>query len=183
MAVIIEATYSKKLGLPQYSSHQYALTVRTEVTDLSALAQTSEDLYARLQHAVDSQILQTGFVPGNGSGNTATGTTPPRSQPADRPAGSNSPNRPGDDEAWNCSDKQRDLILKLVDEHHLDKTQVESLAQQRFGAGVRQLDKLQASALIDELIETHGGTGSGRGRGQGNRRGYSRNAYAGRGRQ
>lgn len=183
MAVIIEATYSKKLGLPQYSSHNYALTVRTEVTDLSALAKTSEDLYIRLQNAVDSQIQQTGFVPGSGTGNASTGAMPSRTQSTDRSASPGSSSRSGDDEAWNCSDKQRDLILKLVDEHHLDKTQVESLAQQRFGAGVRQLDKLQASALIDELIETHGGTGSGRGRGQGNRRGYGRNAFAGRGRQ
>jgi hypothetical protein len=29
--VILEATYSKKLGLPGYSSHQYSVTVRAEV--------------------------------------------------------------------------------------------------------------------------------------------------------
>lgn len=178
MAVIIEATYSKKLGLPQYSSHNYALTVRTEVTDLSALAKTSEDLYVRLQNAVDSQIQQTGFVPGHGSGAPAPST--PRAAAADRPAASN---RAGDDEVWNCSDKQRDLILKLVGEHNLDKNEVESLAQQRFGVGVRQLDKLQASGLIDELIETHGGASAGNGRGQGSRRGYSRSGFSGRGRQ
>ena len=31
MAIILEANYSKKLGLPGYSSHQYAVTVRTEL--------------------------------------------------------------------------------------------------------------------------------------------------------
>ncbi len=34
MAVIIEANYSKKLGLPAYSSHSYSVTLRTEVADL-----------------------------------------------------------------------------------------------------------------------------------------------------
>ena len=55
---------------------------------------------------------------------------------------------------WSCSDKQRDLILKLVDEHGLDKNEVDSLAHDRFGAGVRMLNKLQASGLITEIIET-----------------------------
>ena len=33
MAIHLEANYSKKLGLPGYSSHQYSVTVKTEVTD------------------------------------------------------------------------------------------------------------------------------------------------------
>ena len=32
--LIIEANYSKKLGLPGYSSHQYSVTIRTELGDL-----------------------------------------------------------------------------------------------------------------------------------------------------
>nr|MCU0782414.1 hypothetical protein [Akkermansiaceae bacterium] len=60
------------------------------------------------------------------------------------------------DGRWKCSDKQRDLILKLVDEHRLDKQSVEALAVERFGHGVRLLNKLEASGLIDELLDTHG---------------------------
>jgi hypothetical protein len=59
--------------------------------------------------------------------------------------------------AWKCSDKQKDLILKLVEEHQLDKADVEALAIERFGKGVRQLNKVEASGLIDELLDTHGG--------------------------
>jgi erythromycin esterase-like protein len=33
--IVLEANYSKKLGLPGYSSHQYSLTVRKEVSDIS----------------------------------------------------------------------------------------------------------------------------------------------------
>ena len=35
MAIALEANYAKKLGLPNYSSHQYSVTSRTEVTELS----------------------------------------------------------------------------------------------------------------------------------------------------
>ena len=30
MAIVLEANYAKKLGLPNYSSHQYCVTIRTE---------------------------------------------------------------------------------------------------------------------------------------------------------
>ena len=32
--ITLECNYSKKLGLPGYSSHQFAITLRTEITDL-----------------------------------------------------------------------------------------------------------------------------------------------------
>ena len=148
MAIFIKATYSKKLGLPQYSSHQYAVEVSAELTDVSQLPQASADLYARLQQAVDDQIVNVGYVPGQGTAplptKPATTVTPPAA--------------PRGEDAWKCSEKQRDLILKIVDEHRLNKEEVDQLAQTRFGVGVKQLNKLQASALIDELLETHGKT-------------------------
>lgn len=180
MAVFIKATYVKKLGLPQYSSHQYSVEVSAELTDLAQLPQASADLYARLQEAVDTQIVNPGFMPGNAPASAPA----PASRPA-TPSGSNSGTGGTDDEPWKCSERQRDLILKIVNEHQLDKAQVDDLARQRYGAGVKQLNKLQASGLIDELLETHGGSSKGRGQtqGQGERRGQSRAAYAGRGRQ
>ncbi len=180
MAVFIKATYVKKLGLPQYSSHQYSVEVSAELTDLSQLPQASADLYARLQQAVDGQIVNPGFVPGETS-------APQQSQAPARhaPSANSQAPAPNAEDEWRCSDKQRDLILKIVTEHQLDKQEIDALARQRFGTGVKQLNKLQASALIDELLETHGAAGNGRGRGYGGgdrRGGYSR-AYAGRGRQ
>lgn len=182
MPIIIEANYAKKVGLPSFSSHQFAVTLRTELTDLSQLEKVIAELYARLQQAVDSQIVNVGYVPGAAE-NTAPGNSAPTPPPA-QPSRNNSP-APGNsaDEPWRCSDKQRDLILRLVQEHSLEKSAVDDLARQRFGVGVKQLNKLQASGLIDELIETHGSAGNTRGRGNGGERrgGYSR-AYAGRGR-
>lgn len=162
MAVKLIANYSKRLGLPGYSSHQFAVSVECEIASVADAAGESERLYRQLQRSVDSQIVATGFVPPHGYGMNG--------EPA------NEANGHDDEPPWKCSDKQRDLILKLVEEHNLDKGEVEGLSRERFGKGVKLLSKLEASGLIDELIERHGGNG---GRGNGSRRGR-RNAYAGR---
>jgi len=181
MPIFIEANYAKKIGLPDYSSHQFAVTLRTELSDLSQLEKTSAELYARLQQSVDSQIVNPGYVPGQATPKAApqpqpTAPAAPVSAPVTPPVAA-----PRSEEPWKCSDKQRDLILRIVNEHQLDKAEVDALAQSRFGSGVKQLNRLQASSLIDELIETYGS--SPRGRGQDERRGQSRAAYTGRGRQ
>ena len=80
--------------------------------------------------------------------------------------------------AWKCSDKQKDLILKLVAEHQLDKASVEALAIERFNKGVRQLSKLEASGLIDELLDTHGGGSRPAERGSNRRNGSAYNGAA-----
>ncbi len=149
--LIIEANYAKKVGLPAYSSHQFAVTLRTELTDLSQLEKTCADLYQRLQTAVDSQIINPGLVPSANGGLSAPAPTPRTPAPT-----------PREDDQWKCSEKQQALIIKIVTEANLDKTAVDALAQERFGAGVRQLNKLQASSLIDELLETNAPARSGR---------------------
>ncbi len=118
MAIHLEANYSKKLGLPGYSSHQYSVTIKTEVTDPNAVQAESNRLYELLQSCVDSQIQKTGFLPDPGQ----TGSVPIN------PAKGN-----GQNEDWACSPKQKDLILDIVQEQNLDKTEIEKLAQDRFG--------------------------------------------------
>ncbi|MEO6848022.1 MAG: hypothetical protein ABI254_12250 [Chthoniobacterales bacterium] len=143
MAIIIECNYAKKLGLPGYSSHQYSVTVRTEISDIGNLAKANEELYRALQDAVDTQIENTGFIPGlpsiNGKHTNGNGSSNGSSNGA-----------------WNCSDKQRDLILKLIEEHNLPTANIESLCQERFGKELKHLNKLDASGLIDELFEKVG---------------------------
>src|SRR2546423_11525414 len=99
MALVLEANYSKKLGLPGYSSHQYSITVRTELADVSQVEAESERLYSLLQTCVDREIQGTGFLPGqqhqNGSGN-GNGNS--------QHAGN------GSAEEWKCSAKQKELI-------------------------------------------------------------------------
>jgi hypothetical protein len=56
MAVIIEANYSKKIGLPAYSSHSFSVTLKSEIADLSQVDRESAKLYAILQGSVDREI-------------------------------------------------------------------------------------------------------------------------------
>jgi hypothetical protein len=141
MAIHLEANYSKKLGLPGYSSHQYSVTIKTEVADPAKVEAESNRLYVLLQTCVDSQIQKTGFLPDP-------------SQPGSVPINQTKDN--GQNEAWDCSSKQKDLILDIAQEQNLDKNEIEKLAQDLFGKGVKQLNKLEASGLIDELLGSNG---------------------------
>jgi hypothetical protein len=136
--ITLEANYSKKIGLPGYSSHQFSVSLKTELADISQAEPESARLYSVLQQSVDNSIRQIGYLPGtNGTGN---------GHPAPKP----------ETDKWNCSDKQRDLILKITAEHKLDKIKVDELAFDRFGKGVKLLNKLEASGLIEELLEQTG---------------------------
>ena len=136
--ILLEANYSKKIGLPGYSSHQFSVSLKTELAEVGQVQTESSRLYALLQQSVDNSLQQIGYLPNtNGNGHKN---------------GNGHPKPPPETDSWNCSDKQRDLILKITDEHKLDKTKVDQLAQDRFGKGVKALNKLEASGLIDELL-------------------------------
>src|SRR4051812_40898314 len=98
MAVKLSAAYSKKAGLPGYSSHAFYVSVETELQNLEDVPAQSEQLYGLLQKSVDRQIQQTGFVPPNGYGLEEN-----------------------DQANWSCSAKQRELIQKIISENKLDQ--------------------------------------------------------------
>jgi hypothetical protein len=161
MSIIIEANYSKKIGLPHYSSHQYSVTIRSEISDLSEAETESARLYALLQTSVDREIQETGFTPGSEStvanghrnGNTngvSNGYHPTESNGVNR-------NGNGRSDYWQCSFKQRQLIERIIEENRLEGTEIEGLAQERFNLPVNQLNKLQASGLIEELFAKYSG--------------------------
>jgi hypothetical protein len=149
--ITLECNYSKKLGLPGYSSHQFSINLRTEIADLTQVQAESARLYKLLQEGVDTNIKETGFLPAaNGNGNGR---------------GQGNGGNGSENGAWNCSPKQQALIEKIVGENNLDKKEIEALAQERFGKGVKALNKLEASGLIEELLEKTGqNKGGGRGR-------------------
>jgi len=152
MAIKMVATYSKKIGLPAYSSHQYAITVESEVANVDDVAAESADLYQRLQESVDREIQRQGYVPGDGAGKRKGNNDNTRSSRSARDAevhanGSSFLGR------WQCSPKQQALILRLVDEGQLNKLEIEQYAIERFsGKGVKELDKTDASELIEYLF-------------------------------
>lgn len=156
MALVIEANYSKKVGLPGYSSHQFSLTLKAEITDINQVPAESARLYRLLQDGVDTSIQQVGWLPeakptnGNGNGHTnGNGHSHPRNG-----NGNGQPTN-GHSDQWNCTPKQQDLIIKIVDDNRLDKNDVEKLAMDRFGKGVKLLNKLEASGFIEELFEKY----------------------------
>jgi len=167
MAIVLEANYAKKLGLPNYSSHQYSVTIRTELTDLSQVEAESARLYRTLQDAVDHEIQEVGFMPdasrygmNNGNGESRNGNGSHAPAPATNGSHARRP-APASD-GWNCTEGQKGFVLRIINESKLDKQEVEALAQQLFGAGVKELDKLQSSQLIEELLEKTGRKTNGR---------------------
>jgi hypothetical protein len=158
MAIKLIAAYSKKVGLPGYSSHSFSVSMETELSDVSNVTGESERLYALLQESVDKQIQTTGFVPPDGYGMNGqtngndNGHQRQQQQPSD--AG--------------ISEKQLDLINRIVRDNNANKAEIENMSVQMFGGGVRTLNRMQASNLIDELFEKYprkGGNGNGNGRG------------------
>jgi len=168
MAVVLQMTYMKKLGLPNYSSHSCAVSLTVEIPDVSVAAQESTKLYSLLQTAVDNDIQGVGFMPdattygmnyqpaGNGAAAQPSNAGNGNGQ-APRPARNGGSGSTSGNNGWNCSEKQQQFIENIVRENHLDKRMVEAVAVDLFGVGVRQLDRLQASGFIDELLDRHGG--------------------------
>src|SRR3954469_23134548 len=102
MAVKLITNYAKRLGLPGYSSHQFSVSIETELPNLNNVRQESGRLYESLQSVVDRQIQKTGFVPPDGYG------------------------MDGDKNGeWKCSQKQRSLIENIIAENKIDQAEVE----------------------------------------------------------
>jgi len=155
MAIVIKGEYSKRLGLPGYSSHQFSISVETELSDPNDIPREASKMYSMLQNSVDHEIQQTGFVPGESYGLTKNGSKDEHRNGS--PKLSRNTNSQGNGNVrLCCSDPQKELILTLVTENELDRDSVEEIALDRFGVGVKQLNKLQASGLIAELLELCG---------------------------
>ena len=174
MAIILEAAYSKKLGLPNYSSHSYVVSIRTELSDLTQVEAESARLYALLQQSVDNEIQQVGFLPDATTYGMNSAEVPPHHRVQPPPVnghGERHTDHPIHEQSgdnWVCSDKQKELILKLVEQHGLEKKEVEALAKEMFCLPVKTLNRLQASGLIEELLERHGKSTKKNGNGRAN---------------
>lgn len=164
MALIVTTDYSKKLGLPGFSSHQFSVSIQTELTDLDRVPGEVARLYQLLQQAVDREIQQTGFVPADGYGETQ------RSLPASNGNGPSNGNghHPDSDPVWQCSDRQRELIIGLATELNLDDESLDKRSERLFRRPAYQLNKLCASGLISDLLAEAGTRRQREGRNPGN---------------
>jgi hypothetical protein len=141
--------YSKRLGLPGYSSHQFSVSVETEIINVEDVAAESTHLYETLQRSVDEQIQQTGFVPDADYGSNGNGH-----QPVNRIKANGIKTNGNGDDGWRCSEKQEALLKKLLHDHNLEEV-AEEMSQEMFGCSPEGLNKLQASGLIQRILEGH----------------------------
>ena len=152
MAVKIIANYSKRLGLPGYSSHQFSVSVEAELTNTDNVTNEASKLYKTLQKAVDQEMQKTGFVPDTeyGSADQAAKLATLKQTPAIA-------HEQIQDKPWKASDKQRDLVFKIVDNSGIEIEVVEAISDEMFGHGdLAELNKIQMSGLIDELLSRYG---------------------------
>jgi hypothetical protein len=158
MAIKLVANYSKRLGLPGYSSHQFSVSVETELRDITEADTEMENLYHQLQRNVDAQIQETGFVPSEAYGSQS----PQRQAPLQntKPQTHYEQSEP-DHDGWSCSEKQEKFIHRIMKENNLPITEIDDLAHRRFGRPAQRLNKMQASGLIDALLDQYGSKGKG----------------------
>lgn len=156
----MEAAYSKKLGLPNYSSHSYVVSIRTELNEITQVPEESTKLYKMLQEAVDREIQAVGFMPdattygmNNGNGHSNGHANGSRT------------NGNGHHVDAGITEKQLDLINRVVKDNNLSKTSIDNLSVEMFGGGVRTLNRMQASNFIDELFERYPKKTNGNGNG------------------
>ena len=145
MAIKLSANYSKKLGLPQYSSHSFSASVEVELTDITQVEAEVQQLYALLQHAVDQEIQHPGFVPQAANQNNGHSNGSGHSN-------GNGPIYQIKNERWNCTIGQQSFIQRIIHDNMMDKDEAENLSQMLFHMDVKQLNKMQASQLIEDLL-------------------------------
>jgi len=154
--IALTCVYSKKAGFAWLQFHQFAITLQTEITDLAQVQAESARLYKLLQEGVDTSIKEVGFLPTNGNG---------RGNGQGQGNGSN---------GKFSGPRQRCLeLLRKAAESHPEDRHRKQPGQKRdrsVGPGtvrqrVKALNKLEASGLIEELLEKTGQSkGNGRSR-------------------
>ena len=146
MALNLVANYTKKIGLPNFSSHSFSISCTKEITSIDHVEDESTELYSILQHAVDTQLAKVGYTPET---NGSAGRQAPTNHLKINGAHSN-----GAGSSWRCSEKQEALLRKLLCDHDLEEI-AEQIANETFGQPVGALNKSQASVLIKTLLEEY----------------------------
>ena len=141
MAILLQFDYGKKLGLPNYSSHNFGVSMKAEVSDPEDIPQEAERAYGILQQAVDKQMENPGFLPSKNDKETESKGTQINGT---------------DPEKWNCTERQRGLILKILSQNDLPQSAIEEVAQDLHGRPMSELGKLQVSSVISEVLDRWG---------------------------
>ena len=138
MAILLEFKYDKRLGLPGYSSHDFGVSMRTEVNNVDQIKEESERAYRLLQQSVDSQLSNPGFIPSeNGKEHKQeTKETNP--------------------DNWKVTERQRGLIIKILNQNDLPESAVEEVAMEVVGSSMNSLRSGQASLVVGAILDRWG---------------------------
>jgi len=148
MAVLLQFDYNKRLGLPAFSSHSFGITMKAEVTDLEKIGEEAERAYGLLQSAVDSQIVHQGYVSNEHRGESGTDQVQKTQVKVNGEA--------TDPDKWNCTVRQRGLLMTILERNGLDPEVVEKLSQELHGRPMSDLGKMQVSSVIGEVLDRWG---------------------------
>ena len=97
--------------------------------------------YRLLQKSVDAQLSNPGFIAAeNGK---------------EQDSKENHTNET-DPQKWNCTERQRGLILKILSQNDLPESAVEQVAEELHGRSMSELGKMQVSTVISEVLDRWG---------------------------
>ena len=115
----------------------------TEVNNVDEIQEESERAYRLLQKSVDAQLHNPGFIASeNGKKQRGEGNQTEKTDP----------------QLWNCTEKQRGLILKILSQNELSESAVEQVAQEITRRQMSDLQKGQASLVVGEVLDRWGST-------------------------
>jgi hypothetical protein len=140
MALVATISYSKKIPVPdsEYSSQGYSLSLQTEIpeTDAAAIQARLSQTFRLVKDQVEHELAN-----GNGNGHTA--------KPAEV---ATQPSRRTGATGEKASNKQIKFLTDLATQRGMSLSDLNADVRKRFGvAGLYDLDRKQASALLDEL--------------------------------
>ncbi len=169
----VEISYAKKLALRNYSNHSFSVSVKTEVPTVEDVEKVANQQYVLLQDIVDKNLQEEGFVPDGDDHRSSQEPSHSNGNGSQNSRSTDSGGSSGRGDYWKCSVRQRELIEKVAKDNRLDWQEIENLAKDMFNAPVKTLNKLEASGLIEELLQKYGDARTNTGRGNG-RRQYQR---------
>ena len=116
--------------------------MKAEVNDPESIPKEAERVYSLLQQSVDSQIANPGLVSFENESPTQTQPTPNGTK--------------ADPDKWNCSVRQRGLLMTILERNNLDPEVVEDLSQELHGRPMSDLGKSQVSEVIGQVLDRWG---------------------------
>lgn len=151
MSIQIQLAYGKKLSLPNYSSHNFMVSVSAEVSSLRRLETEAKRVYALLQSSVDEQLKAVGFLPDTTKyGMLEDGKAVQNANSKNGHGSAAVPVSAGD--ATHASDKQKALIGKVAKREKFTAEDLDGIAERLFGSSLAELDRKQTSGFITELL-------------------------------